>query len=150
MIFDKMVDFKRNSRLVIGGHVVKSTENEVYASTLKSVSARILTKIAVANNLDFMTGDIDNSYLITNTEEKMYTRAGADFEVVYIMADRSFLEFVKALYCLPTLGTGGTDSYHISQGKWVLSRPVLTLMPGLEGASEVMIILEPTLMMSSS
>ena len=97
MIFDKMVDFKRNSRLVIGGHVVKSTEKEVYASTLKSVSARILIKIAVANNLDFMTGDIDNSYLITNTEEKMYTRAGADFEVVDIMAEENFLEIIKAL-----------------------------------------------------
>ena len=54
--------------MVIGGHVVDSSGNEVYAYTMKSVSARILMKIASANNLDAMPGDIGNSYLNANTE----------------------------------------------------------------------------------
>ena len=67
-IFDVKVYLRRKTRLVIGGHVVDSSGNEVYAYTMKSVSARILMKIASANNLDAMTGDIGNSYLNANTE----------------------------------------------------------------------------------
>ena len=77
MIFDIKVDLRRKDRLVIGGHVVDSTGHEVYASTMKSVSARILMTIAAANNLEVMTGDIGNAYLNAETEEKIYTRAGA-------------------------------------------------------------------------
>ena len=58
MIFDVKVDLRRKARLVIGGHVVDSYRHDVYAYTMKSVSARILMTIAAANNLDIMTGDI--------------------------------------------------------------------------------------------
>ena len=67
-IFDVKVYLRRKTRLVIGGHVVNSSGNEVYAYTMKSVSVRILMKIASANNLDAMPGDIGNSYLNANTE----------------------------------------------------------------------------------
>ena len=50
MIFGVRVDLRRKSRLVIGCHVVNSSVNEVYEITMKSVSARILMKIAAANN----------------------------------------------------------------------------------------------------
>ena len=36
-IFDVKVDLRRKDRLVIGGHLVNYTGNEVYASTMKSV-----------------------------------------------------------------------------------------------------------------
>ena len=39
MIFDVKVDLRRKFRLVIGGHVVDSYKQEVYESTMKSVSA---------------------------------------------------------------------------------------------------------------
>ena len=51
MIFDVKVDPRRKSRLVIGGHVVNSTGQKVYASTMKSVSARVLMTITAANDL---------------------------------------------------------------------------------------------------
>ena len=51
MILDVEVDLMRKYRLVIGGHVVDSYWQEVYASTMKSVSARILMIIATGNNL---------------------------------------------------------------------------------------------------
>ena len=101
MIFDVKVDLIRNSRLVIGGHVFNSSGHNFYASTMNSVSARILMIIASANSLDVMTGDIGNAYLNFNTEEKMYTHASSDFELVGIMAEGYLLEVIKALYGLP-------------------------------------------------
>ena len=61
MIFDVKVDLRRKARLVIGGHVVDSSGHKVYTSTMNSVSARILIKTEVADNLDVMTGDICNA-----------------------------------------------------------------------------------------
>ena len=46
MIFDVKVYLRRNVRLVFGGHVYDLTRHEVYASTMESVSARILITIA--------------------------------------------------------------------------------------------------------
>ena len=39
-------------------------------------------KIAAANDLDVMVGDIGNAYLHASTEEKVYTCAGAEFAAV--------------------------------------------------------------------
>ena len=69
MIFDVKVDLRINARLVIGCHVANSSGYEVYTSTMKSVSDRILMKIEAANNLYVMKGDIGNDYLNTNTQE---------------------------------------------------------------------------------
>ena len=102
MIFDVKVDLRRKARIVIGGHVVDSSRNKVYPSTMKSVSARILMKILAENNLDVMTGDIGNAYLNTNTQENIYTHAGTEFELVGIMSEGNLLEVIKALYGLPT------------------------------------------------
>ena len=71
---------------------------------MKSISARILMTIAAVNNLEVMTGDIGNDYLNANTQETIYTRAGAELELVGIMAERNVLEVIKALYSLPTRG----------------------------------------------
>ena len=104
MIFAVKVYLRRKSRLVIGGHVVDSSGHHFYASTMKSVSARILMTIAAANHLYVKMGDIDNAYLNFNTEEKIYTHASPDFEVVGIMAEGYLLEVIKALYGLPISG----------------------------------------------
>ena len=101
MIFDVKVDLRRKARLVIGGHIVDSSGHEVYASTIKSVSARVLMTIAAANNLDVMVGDIGNAYLHASTEEKVFTRVRAEFEAVGIMDEGTLLVVKKALYGLP-------------------------------------------------
>ena len=77
IVFDVKVDLRRNSRLVIGGDVINSSVHEVYAYTMKSVSAIILMTIAAANDLDVIMGDIDNAYLNADTEEHIYTCAVA-------------------------------------------------------------------------
>ena len=104
MISDVKVYLGKKGRLVIGGHVVNSSGNEVYSSTMNSVSARILMTIAATNNLDVMTRDIGNAYLDENNEDKVYTRAGPEFEVVGIMAEETLLEVIKVIYGLPTSG----------------------------------------------
>ena len=104
IIFDVKVDLRRKVRLVIGGHVVNSTGHEVYASTMKYVSARILMTIAAVNNLEVMTWDIGNAYLNAKTEEKFYTRAGPEFGAVGLMTEGTLLEVIKALYRLSTSG----------------------------------------------
>ena len=85
MIFDVKVDLRRKYRLFIGGHVVDSTGHEVYASTMKSVSAIVLMTIAAANDLEVMVGDTGNAYLHADTEDKFYTCAGAKLEAVGLM-----------------------------------------------------------------
>ena len=102
VIFDVKVDLRRKARLVIGVHIVNSFVHKVYASTMNSVSARILMTISAANNLYIMTGDIGNAYLNSNTQENIYTRAGTEFELVDIMTDDTLMEVIKALYGLPT------------------------------------------------
>ena len=113
MIFDVKVYLRRKSRLVIGGHVVDSTGHKVYASTMKSVSARILMTISAANDLEVMVGYIDNAYLHMETKEKVYNRAGSEVEVVGLMPEGALLEVVKALYGLPT--SGRSWHAHLSQ-----------------------------------
>ena len=66
-IFDVKLDLRRKVRLVIQGHVVNSYGHEVYASTMKYISARILMIITATNNLEVMTGDISNAYPNVNT-----------------------------------------------------------------------------------
>ena len=71
MVFDVEVELRRKSRLVIGGEVINSSGHGVYERTTKSVSAKILMTIVTANNLNVMTGDINNAYLNANTEENI-------------------------------------------------------------------------------
>ena len=84
--------------------MLDSSGHEVYEYNMKSVSDIILMTIAAANNLDVITGDIGNAYLNADTEENVYSRAGAGFDVVGIIPEEVLLEVVKALYGLPTSG----------------------------------------------
>ena len=47
--------------------------------------------IAAANDLDIMVGDIGNAYLHADTEEIVFTRAGAEFEAVGLMPEGTLL-----------------------------------------------------------
>ena len=60
-------------------------------------------RIAAANNSEVMAGDVGNAYLKANTQEKIYTRAGAKLELVGIIAEENLLEVINALYGLPII-----------------------------------------------
>ena len=113
---------------------------------MKSISARILITIAVANNLEVMTGDIGNAYPIAETEEKIYTHTGAEFYVLGIMPEGDLLVVFKAIYGLPTSGNRWHAHLAHALREIFLNRLILTRMSGLGGVKEAMIILVRTLM----
>ena len=98
MIFEVKVELRRKARIVIGGHVVDSSGNEIYASIMNSVPARTLMTIPTTNNLDVMTGNIVNAYLNANTQENIYTCSGTEYEDMGVMAEGNLLEVIKVLY----------------------------------------------------
>ena len=79
MVFDVKTDLRRKARLVIGGHVVDSSEHSGYSSVVKMTSIRLLNIIAKAQGLEVLAGDVGNAYLNASTREKIYTRCGLEF-----------------------------------------------------------------------
>ncbi|MGH3054901.1 MAG: reverse transcriptase domain-containing protein, partial [Gaiellaceae bacterium] len=75
----KKEDLRHKARLVIGGHVIDATQFNSYASTLQSVSLRLLLTIAHANQLSIATGDIGNAFVHADCQELVYSRAGPEF-----------------------------------------------------------------------
>jgi len=72
MIFDKKQSGQMEAWLVIGGHVVDASGHDVYASTMKTISAQALMLIALANKMPVLTRDIGNAYLYASTKLKVY------------------------------------------------------------------------------
>jgi Reverse transcriptase (RNA-dependent DNA polymerase) len=103
MIFTVKSDLRRKARLVIGGHVVNAQEHELYASTMKGISARLLMLVASANKLDVLCGDIQAAYLYASNNLKTYVRLGKEFNVMDDTIDEgTFATVEQALYGLPT------------------------------------------------
>ena len=103
MIFTVKSDLRRKARLVIGGHVVNAQEHELYASTMKGISARLLMLIASANKLDVLCGDIQSAYLYASNKLQTYVRLGKEFNVLDdSIAEGSLATVEQALYGLPT------------------------------------------------
>ena len=88
-----------------------------------------------------MTGDIWNEYLNANTEENIYASAGAEFELVDIMSEKTLLEVVNTLYVLPTIGNRWHAHLSHTLREMSLRKLVFTRMSGVWGAGEDTIIL---------
>ena len=103
MIFNVKACLRRKARLVIGGHIVDAGGHELYASTMKGVSARILMLIAAANGLAVLCGDIKTAYLYAQNLLKTYVKLGKEFNLLdSSIAPGSMATVEKALYGLPT------------------------------------------------
>jgi hypothetical protein len=103
MIFTVKQDLCRKAWLVIGGHIVDAKDNELYASTMKGVSIRLLLLIATANKLDVLCGDIQLAYLYAKNTLKTYVSLGPEFNVFDSTIKPGTLATVEqALYGLPT------------------------------------------------
>ncbi len=79
MIFDIKPDLRRKARLVAGGHKVNSEGHSSYSSVVRLDSIRLLNVIAKAQGLKVLAGDVGNTYLNADTNEKVYTRCGPKF-----------------------------------------------------------------------
>jgi Reverse transcriptase (RNA-dependent DNA polymerase) len=99
MIFDVKQDLRRKARLVAGGHLVDSLDNNVYSSTVKGISVRILYVIAHKRNLKLLCGDVGNAYVNAYTNEKVYSHCGMEFGPDYF---GKTITIKKALYGLRT------------------------------------------------
>ncbi len=103
MIFSVKQDLRRKARLIIGGHIVDASDHELFASTMKGVSARLLMVIAAANQLSVLCGDIRSAYLYATNTLKTYVKLGKEFNVLDPnIIPGSLATVEQALYGLPT------------------------------------------------
>jgi hypothetical protein len=79
VIFEVKQDLRRKARLVAGGHLIDVLNHDVYSSTVKGISVRILHVIAHQQKLDQLCGDVTNAFVNAYTNEKVYARAGLEF-----------------------------------------------------------------------
>ena len=81
IIFDiKLVEnFRRKARYVDGGHKTDTPPHVTYSSVVSRDSIIIILLIAAVNELEIVTGDIENVCLTAPCKEKCWTRAGPEF-----------------------------------------------------------------------
>ena len=80
MIWDvKSEDRRYKSRLVVGGHLIDSTDYNIYSSQVNSLSVYLLFLIAQHQNLDLMTADVGNAFPTAPNQEKVWCVAGDEF-----------------------------------------------------------------------
>ena len=81
MIFDIKIgeNFHQKARFVAGGHTTESPASLTYSSVVSRDTIRIALTIAALNNLQVMSCDIQNAYLMATCHEKMWTYAGPEF-----------------------------------------------------------------------
>jgi transposase InsO family protein len=102
MIFDiKVGSLKRKARYVAGGHTTDAPTAMTYASVVSRESVRIGLLIAALNNLSILAADIQNAYLTSPCDEKIYTVLGPEFGP-HRQGKRSVI--VRALYGLKSAG----------------------------------------------
>jgi hypothetical protein len=80
MIFDiKMVGLVCKAHFVAGGHLTDPPMESVYSSVVMRESVRIMFLIAAPNDLDILGANVQNAYINTKTNEKVYTTASPEF-----------------------------------------------------------------------
>jgi hypothetical protein len=100
IVFDVKQDLRRKARLVAGGHLIETLGHQVYSSTVKGISVRLLHVIAHKAGLKQLVGDVGNAYVNADTNEKVWARAGKEFGEL----EGSVIIIKKALYGLATSG----------------------------------------------
>ena len=75
-----ILDGRRKSRLVAGGHVTAKPIDSVYSGVISLRSVRIIAFIAELNGLKLLWGtDVSNAYLESYTSELVMIIAGPEF-----------------------------------------------------------------------
>jgi hypothetical protein len=80
MIFDiKQQDMRFKARLIVGGHVIDSSDYTTYSSVIENLSVRLLFLAAAHQGLGIMTGDIGNAFPTAPCAEKVWSKCGPEF-----------------------------------------------------------------------
>ena len=96
-IYDVKENGTRKCRTIIGGHVIKTSVEDTYASNMKTMSARMLMCIAAANRLDVLVGDVTSAYLHASNKQKVFTRLCDEFELIGLVPGSAYT-VEQALY----------------------------------------------------
>ena len=99
MIFDiKQQDMRYKARLVVGGHVIDSSDYNTYSSVIENLSVRLVFLAAAHQGLDIMTGDIGNAFPTAPCAEKVWSKCGPEFGE----KEGAIVTLQRALYGLKT------------------------------------------------
>ena len=88
--------------MVAGGHTTVTPAALTYSSVVSRDSVRIIFLIAALNDLNVLSGDIQNAYLTAQCREKVWCIAGPEFGTEY---QGKIMLITKALYGLKSSGT---------------------------------------------
>jgi hypothetical protein len=99
MIFGVKQDLRHKARLVAGGHLVDALDHDIYSSTVKGVSVKLLHVIAHKAGMSQLCGDVGNAYVNAFTNEKVFAVAGKEFGEAL---EGCIIIIRKALYGLRT------------------------------------------------
>ena len=105
MIMNVNQDLRHKCRLVAGGHLIDALDNDIYSTTVNSISVNLLQVKAHKANLEILCGDIGNAYVNAYTKEKVYSIAGDEFGKAM---KGSIVIIVRALYGMRT----SSESWH--------------------------------------
>ena len=70
MVFDVKMDLTRKARLVTGGHMTDLPKDMTYSSVVSRDSVHIFFLLAVLNDMDIVAVNIQNAYLMANSNRK--------------------------------------------------------------------------------
>ena len=96
MIFDIKFgeNFRCKARLVAGGHMTETLATLTYSSVVLHDSVWIARTLAALNYLQVMLCDIQNTYLMADCREKIWTYAGPEFG-----SEQGSIMFVRKALC---------------------------------------------------
>ena len=73
-VFDVKMDLTRKARLVARGSMTEATKEEIFASVVSRDTVRSFFLLAVLNDLELLSCDIQNAYLAAPNKEKVWTK----------------------------------------------------------------------------
>ena len=79
MIMNVKQDLQHKCRLVAGGHLINALDHDIYSTTVKSISVKLIQVIAHKAKLEILCGYIGNACVNAYTNENVYAIAGDEF-----------------------------------------------------------------------
>jgi hypothetical protein len=104
-----MGSLRRKARYVADGHMTDPPASITYASVVSRESVRIAFMIAALNDLEVQAADIQNAYLTSPCDEKVWTILGPEFGPE-LEGKRAII--VRSLYGLKS--SGAAYRYHLA------------------------------------
>jgi hypothetical protein len=84
--------------VVVGGHVIDSSDYATYSSVIENLSVRLLFLAAAHQGLGIMTGDIGNAFPTAPCAEEVWSKCGPEFGP----QEGAIVTLQRALYGLKT------------------------------------------------